>query len=137
MASLRVIPYSYVPTKQHSSKHSRSSVCEKPTIQSSTTKSKPSVLPKEVSQPVPLEADVLARQLGKVYFGALATNIEIDSLYRTTTDESARQESQDVAHHSLSFTSCLIDQEASSRGSSYGHIEALVGLLIRPSIVEV
>jgi hypothetical protein len=92
-------------------------------IQSSTTKSKPSVLPKEVPQPVPLEADVLATQLGKVYFGALATNIEIDSLYRTTTDESARQESQDVAHHSLSFTSCLIDQEASSRGSSYGHIE--------------
>src|SRR6266536_306398 len=89
MASLRVIPYEYVPTKrQNNSKHERSSVNKQPSAHRSKQQGELCAFPEEVLQ------SSIAETPGDVC--GVGETTRYNNVYETIADKPARREIQDL-----------------------------------------
>jgi hypothetical protein len=119
MASLRVIPYEYVPTKrQHNSKHERSSVDKQPSAHRNKQQGELGLLPEKVLQ------SSIAETPGDA-FGA-GEKSRYDNVYETIADKPARRGIQDLASvpsAEVSLSGGAADQDTLGGETGYSQVE--------------
>lgn len=119
MASLRVIPYEYVPTKrQHNSKHERSSVDKQPTAHRSKQQGELGVLSEKVLQSSITETPGDACGAGE--------ESRHDNVHETIAGEPARRGIQDLASipsAEVSLSGGAADQDTLGGETGYSQVE--------------
>lgn len=119
MASLRVIPYEYVPTKrQHNSKHERSSFDKQPSAHPSKQQGELGVLPEKVLQLSTAETPGDACGAGE--------KSRHNNIYETIADEPERRGIQDLASipgAEVSLSGGAADQDIFGGETSYSQVE--------------
>jgi hypothetical protein len=119
MASLRVIPFEYVPTKrQHNSKHERSSVDKQPSAHRNKQQGELGLLPEKVLQSSIAETPGDACGAGE--------KSRHDNVYETIADKPARRGIQDLASvpsAEVSLSGGAADQDTLGGETGYSQVE--------------
>ena len=117
MASLRVIPYDYVPTKERP-RNQRSSVDKHPGTHHITQQSKPGVLPEKQPQSLVAESPGDARGAGE--------KSRHNNVYEAIADEPARRRIQDpvpIPNAEVTLSGVVANQDTLGGETDYGQVE--------------